>query len=133
MQVVVPRKIRELPIEAINRALQRQNTVLRLLILPLVEFRGIKTAQSENRGRDPCEERRVRNVRNLEIGVVRAGDQTQARIGIEERREIGETSLLPREVMDRIKKRHRVFDAFIGLQITAGEEILYAAETTGRG
>jgi hypothetical protein len=74
MQVVVAGEIRQLPVEAVDRALQRQHAVLGLLILPLVEFRGIKIAESENGSCNPWEERRVENVRNLEIGVIRAGD-----------------------------------------------------------
>ena len=34
--------------------------------------------------------------------------------------------------MDGIQKWQRVLDAFVGLEIAAGEEILYAAEAIGR-
>ena len=38
MEIVVAREIRQLPVEAVDRALQRQHAVLGLLILPLVEL-----------------------------------------------------------------------------------------------
>src|SRR5262249_17103725 len=45
---------------------------------------------------------------------------------------IGEAPLLTREVMDGIEKWRRVFDALVGLEITAGEEVLHTAEAVGR-
>src|SRR5271166_1984986 len=74
MQVVVAREIRDLPVEAVDRTLQREHAILGLLILPLVELGGIKIAKPEHRGRNPWEERRVENVRNLKTGGKAAGD-----------------------------------------------------------
>src|SRR6516164_3178937 len=128
MEVVIAGKIGQLPIEAVDRTLQRQHAVLCLLILPLIELRRIESGHAKGTG-NHC--RRVENVRNLEIGGIRAGDQAQARIGIEEGRYIGEAPFLTREVMDGIEKWRRVFDALVGLEIAAGEEILHAAKAIG--
>ena len=84
MQIVVAGEIRQLPVEAVDRSLQRQHAVLGLLILPLVELRRIESGHAEGAGNES--RRRVENVRNLEIGVIRARDQAQPRIGIEEGR-----------------------------------------------
>src|SRR5215831_8726748 len=72
MQIVVAREIGQLPIKTVDRTLQRQHTVLSLLILPLVELRRIECGQAKSARQH---RRRIENVRNLEIAVIRAGDQ----------------------------------------------------------
>ena len=83
VQIVVAREVRQLSVEAVDRALQRQHAVLGLLILPLIEFRRIESGHPKRAGQHG---RRVKDVRDLEIGVIRAGDQAQARIRIDEGR-----------------------------------------------
>ena len=55
-RIVVAREVRQLPVEAVDRTLQRQHAELGLLILALVELGGIKIAKSEKKpGRNPWE------------------------------------------------------------------------------
>jgi len=72
MQIVAAGEIRQLPVETVDRTLQRQHAVLCLLILPLIELRRIESGHTKGAGNH---RRLVENVRNLEIGGIRAGDQ----------------------------------------------------------
>ena len=136
MQTVIAGEISNLPVKAVDRPLQRQHAVLRILVLVLVEAGGIEIGDpvgARDRGIASKADRLAGNVGNLKRTGGRARDQTEPRIGVDERRHIGEAFLLLREVMDRAVGRGRILDAFLGLQVTPDEEVLDAWEAIRTG
>src|SRR5208282_5859308 len=109
---------------------------LRILVVVLVEVGGIEIGDpvgARDRGIASKADRLAGNVGNLKRTGGRARDQTEPRIGVDERRHIGEAFLLLREVMDRAVGRGRILDAFLGLQISPDEEVLDAWEAIRTG
>ena len=134
MQTVIAREIGNLPVEAVDRSLQRQHAVLRVLELVLVEHRRVERGHAE-RARDTAvqPDRLPRTIGNLKRACRGSRDQAEPRIGVDERRHIGEAFLLLREVVDRAVGWERIFEAFLGLQITADEEVLDAGKAIRTG
>ena len=134
VQTVKTREIGNLTVKAVDRSLQRQHAVLRILELVLVEQRRVEGGDAE-RARDTSvqADRLSGSIGNLERAGGGSRDQTEPRIGIDERRQIGETFLLLREVMDRAVGGDRILEAFFGLQVTAGEKVLDAGKAIRAG
>ena len=136
VQTVKAREIGNLTVKAVDRSLQRQHAVLRILELVLVELRRIEGGNAE-RARDTSNQADwlPGTIGNLERAGRGSGDQTEPRIRIDERRQIGEAFLLLREVMDRAVGGDRILQAFFGLQVTSSEEVLDARKAirTGQG
>ena len=134
VQTVIAREIGNLPVEAVDRPLQRQHAVLRVLELVLVEHRRVERGDAE-RARDTAvqPDRLPRTIGNLKRAGRGSRDQAEPRIGVDERRHIGEALLLLREVVDRAVGRERIFEAFLGLQVTPDEEVLDAGKAIRTG
>ena len=107
-------------VRAVDRALPRRNREVGLLDLVLVQQRRIEIGDAE------CREIwcQPRCIGNLKRAIGGAGHQREARVGIENGRDIGKAALLRRVVVDRRPVRRRIFKSDIALEEPPGEEIL---------
>ena len=107
-------------VRAVDRALPRRNREVGLLDLVLVQQRRIEIGDAESR--------EIRClpwcIGNLKRAVGGAGHQREARVRIENGRDIGEAALLRRMIVDRRPVRRRIFKSDIALEEPPGEEIL---------
>src|SRR5208282_1670142 len=136
VQTVIACEIRNLPVKAVDRSLQRQHAVLRILELVLVEQRRIEGGDAKRAHDWRISEQPdglARGVGNLKRAGRGSRDQAEPRIGVDERRHISEVFPLLREVMDRAVGGRRVLDALFGLQVTAGEKVLDAGKAIRTG
>ena len=109
---------------AVDRALPRRNHEVRLLELVLVQQCRIEIGDAECR-EVRCQPRRIGNLKRAVGG---AGHQREARVRIENGRDIGKAALLRRVVVDRRPVRRRIFKSDVALEEPPGEEILGLAD-----
>jgi hypothetical protein len=105
---------------------------LGVLELVLVEQRGIEARHAE-RARDESIAHLPRPVWYLECAGERSGDEAKPRIGVDERRQVGEAFVLVGIVVDRAVVGDRIFQAFVGRQISPGEKVLDAGKQSALG
>ncbi len=100
VQEVITGEIRQLPVEAVRRALQRKHAELGVLVLAFVECRRVEIRDSERAGHwriSVQSDRLAGDVGNLEPVGGSSGDQAHARRRVDERRHVGEAFVLVRE------------------------------------
>ena len=120
MHRAVAVEVGQLHVGAVDRALPRRDREIRLLDLVLVQQRRIEIGDAE------CGEvrRKPWRIGNLKRAIRGASHQCEARVGIENGRDIGDAALLRRMIVDRRSVRRRIFQSDIAFEEPPREKIL---------
>ncbi len=132
MHAAVAAKNGRLKIQIARRFLVGRHAVIILLVLILVQVRGIEAGRHPGAGDVPrraavrrrCRHRQSRRVGNLKVAVGRAAHQAHAARVAQNARRIDERLALVRRVVNRVVAGRGIFDAEVVVVVTAVHEVI---------